>query len=419
MNKLKKRSWRHKKPKIIRQRDHNIHLEDISPNALKVMAHLQSLGHHAYLVGGGVRDLLLSRRPKDFDVVTELTPEDIRKLFRNSRLIGRRFRLAHVYFRHEIIEVSTFRASFQQSSTSQHLDVVAQGNIYGTIEEDVWRRDFTINALYFNFADNTVIDYTDGMKDLRQGIIRIIGNPDQRFHEDPIRLLRAIRLAAKLDFKIDKKTKSSLLNLHGLLSQVPHARLFDEILKLFFEGNAAASYQQLKETGYMQTLFPHSMEIIAKKNAVDYAQLITLAMHASDERFANQKSLNPGFLLGVLLWPVVQQLLQKYFEKHKRFFPALHHGISAAIDRQLATVIIPRRFTTMMRAVWTLQYHLERRRPKRIFRIFYQRYFRASFDFLALRAEAGEPLQDLVSWWQDFQDGDKKERLKMIQDLGQ
>ena len=404
-------------PAIITQQEHNIFPEDISPNALKVLSHLRTMGHEDYLVGGGVRDLLLSRRPKDFDVVTDLPPQEIRHLFRNSRLIGRRFRLVHVYFRNEIIEVSTFRANVEESFKDQQPGLLAQDNTYGTIEEDAWRRDFTVNALYYNVADSTVIDYVDGMEDLHRRVIRIIGDPEQRFHEDPVRLLRAIRLAAKLEFTMDPKTHAPLLQLHNLLQHVPSSRLFDEILKLFFEGSAYASYQCLKETGYMQALFPEIMMVLTKKQEKDYEPLVILAMYATDERFANQQSLNPGFLLGILLWPVVQQLLQQHFKKHKRLFPALHHGINLALEQQLKTVLIPRRLTIMMRSVWTLQYHLERRRSKRIFHVFYQRYFRAAFDFLALRAEAGEPLQALVDWWQLFQDSDKAERQCMIQAL--
>ena len=435
---LKKPSWRRIKavlapktktnrgvPVVFARRHHKLSEDDISSNARKVLHRLQSLGHAAYLVGGGVRDLLLHRTPKDFDVVTDASPEVVRQIFRNSRLIGRRFRLVHVYFRQEIIEVSTFRANVEESFKDQSLrdtkgkrpGMLLQDNTYGTIEEDAWRRDITINALYYNIADHTVVDYTGGMKDLQKKMVRIIGDPAQRFHEDPVRLLRVVRLAAKLGCKIHADTKTPLLALQGLLQHVPSSRLFDETLKLFFEGNAAVTYPLLTEMGYMQAIFPGTMKAIEKPAAAQQKRLVGLAMGATDERFAHQQSLNPGFLLSVLLWPVVQALLNQKHKKQGRLFPALYYGINVALERQGETLVIPRRLTAMMRSVWTLQYHLERRRGKRVFRVYHQRYFRAAFDFLALRAQAGEPVQALVDWWQAFQDNDKNERQRMLDDL--
>ena len=433
--KLIKRSWRRVKkafnrqgnsetPLIIDKRHHNISIDDISPNALKVLHRLRSLDHDAYLVGGSLRDLLWSRRARDFDVVTDAPPEAVRQIFRNSRLIGRRFRLVHVYFRNEIIEVSTFRANAEESLKDQHLGetkgkrpaMLLQDNAYGTIEEDAWRRDFTINALYFNIADSTVVDYTGGIKDLRRGVIHVIGDPTQRFHEDPVRLLRVIRMMAKLKFTVDSNTQEPLQRLHSLLCHVPSARLFVEVLKLFFEGYAYATYELLTTMGYMQALFPSVMDL-AQPQQKKYKRFIELAMGATDERFRQEKSLNPGFLLGVLLWPMVQKLLAEHLKKNKRLFPALYYGINMTLEKQCETLLIPRRLTAMMRAVWTLQYHLERRRSKRIYRIFYQRYFRAAFDFLALRAKAGEPLQELVAWWQDFQESNTAEKQRMVERL--
>lgn len=364
-----KRSWRRIKeafnrqgrsqmPLIIDKHHHNISSDDISPNALKVLYRLQSLGYDAFLVGGSVRDLLLSRQPKDFDVVTNAFPETIRQIFRNSRLIGRRFRLVHVYFHSEIIEVSTFRANVEESLKDQYLShtkgkrpgMLLQDNTYGTIEEDAWRRDFTINALYYNIADGSVVDYTGGMKDLNSKIIRIIGDPTQRFHEDPVRLLRVIRMAAKLNFTIDANTEEPLLRLHNLLYHVPSSRLFIEVLKLFFEGRAHATYELLTKTGYMQALFLNDMGL-EQPNQKKYQRLIELAMQATDERFAGQRSLNPGFLLSVLLWPVVQGLLAEHFKKHGRLFPALHYSINVALEKECEPLLIPRRLTMMMRSV--------------------------------------------------------------------
>jgi len=432
---LIKRSWRRVRQAFNKKQgsseaplvkhDHNISRKDVSPNALKVLHRLESLEHDAYLVGGSVRDLLVGRQPKDFDVVTSASPEDVRQIFRNSRLIGRRFRLVHVYFRNEIVEVSTFRANVEESLKDQHLrdtkgkrpGMLLQDNTFGTIEEDAWRRDFTINALFYNVAEDAVVDYTGGMKDLRKRIVRIIGDPEQRFHEDPVRLLRVIRMAAKLNFSIDADTEVALLKLHNLLRHVPSSRLFVEVLKLFFEGNAQVTYQLLVKTNYMRTLFPDTMRYLEKPDKRNFHRLIELAMDATDSRFKQQKSLNPGFLLSILLWPVVQNLLGERLKKHRRLFPALYYGINKALDKEASALLIPRRITAMMRSVWTLQYHLERRRSKRIYHIYHQRYFRAAFDFLALRAQAGEPLQGLVDWWQTFQDGNKKEKQQMIEDL--
>ena len=384
------------------------------------------MGHDAYLVGGGVRDLLLHRRPKDFDIATNASPEVVRQIFRNSRLIGRRFRLVHVYFRNEIIEVSTFRANAEESFKEQHLNdtkgkrpaALLQDNTYGTIEEDAWRRDFTINALYYNIADSTVIDYTGGMSDLRHRLVRIIGDPTQRFHEDPVRLLRAIRMAAKLGLSIEVSTQEPLLRLQSLLRHVASSRLFDEAMKLFFEGYAFSTYELLVKTGYFQALFPDVAEQIINQQKKKYQQLIELAMRATDERFASRKSLNPGFLLSILLWPLVQESLNKHVKQYGKFFPALHYGINVTLDKQLMNLMIPRRLTNMMRSIWILQYHLEKRRPTRIDRIYFQRYFRAAFDFLVLRAKSGDPIQASVDWWREFQEQDDAvARENMIQRL--
>ena len=412
-------------PRVIKQRHHDVSQDDISPNALKVLYRLKHSGYGAFLVGGGVRDMLLQHKPKDFDIVTNARPHEIRQLFRNSRLIGRRFRLVHVYFPNEIIEVSTFRANAEEllrdpalsETKGKRPGMLLEDNTYGTIEEDAWRRDFTVNALYYDIADSSVVDFTGGIEDLKHAVIRMIGDPIQRYHEDPIRLLRAIRLAAKLNFKIDPKTKEPLLTLHGLLRHVPISRLFYEVTKLFFEGYAFPSYQLMTKMGYMQALFPHAFDAIAQMPNFNYATLIELAMQATDERYANQQSLNPGFLFGVLLWPVVQDLLQRHYREHRRWFPALYHGVSTALRYQSETVPMPRRLTAMMRSIWTLQYHLERQRPSRIYRIFHQRYFRAAIDFLQLRAKAGEPLHDIVTWWRTFQEGSQRDRERLIDEL--
>ncbi len=401
---------------VLPRAKHCISRQDISENALKVLYRLQSAGFDAFLVGGGVRDLLLGRQPKDFDVATNATPEEVYATFRNSRMIGRRFRLVHVFFKGETIEVSTFRAG-PTAEKDQPIDLTVSDNTYGTIEQDAWRRDFTVNALYYNIKDFSVIDYTGGMLDLERNVIRMIGDPAKRFHEDPVRLLRAIRLGAKLGFEIYTDTHAHLNELAELLKKVPQSRLFDEVLKLFFEGNAFVTYQKLLETNYLSALFPETAEILSQPGSEQYATLIELAMKATDRRFKNKQPLNPGFLLAILMWPVVQKRLHEHQAKHGKLFPALHSAIQETLSCQLQTLSIPRRMTAMVRSVWVLQYHLQRQRSKRIFHIFHQRFFRAAFDFLMLRAESGEPLQSLVDWWQDFQEAKHKGRLGMIKAL--
>ncbi|WP_100623280.1 polynucleotide adenylyltransferase PcnB [Candidatus Coxiella mudrowiae] len=413
---------------IIKCKNHSISRDNISLNAMKVLYRLSKAGYEAFLVGGGVRDMLLGLHPKDFDIVTNARPLEIRKLFRNSRLIGRRFRLVHVFFSSEIIEVSTFRANAEEYLKQESLDerdeskaakplMLVDDNTYGTIKEDAWRRDFTVNALYYDITNFSVVDFTGGMEDLRRGLIRIIGDPTQRYHEDPVRLLRAVRLAAKLNFKIHPDTEEPLLRLHNLLHHVPSARLFTELLKFFFKGYAYRSYQLLMRTNYMQALFPKMVTFLEKDRNSHYRSLIELALKATDERYYKNQTLNPGFLLAIFLWPMVQGLMEQYFKKHKRLFSSLYHGINQALYFQTQTLTIPCRLTAMMRSVWLLQYHLERRRRNRIYRIANQRFFQAAFDFLELRERAGEPLTEIVCWWRIFRDGNTKQREQLIDEL--
>lgn len=417
-----KRVFKSKKmgePQVLTQ--HALVKDKISPNAVKVLMRLQEAGYDAHIVGGGVRDMLLGQRPKDFDVVTNARPKDIRQVFRNSRLIGRRFRLVHVYFPNEIIEVSTFRTSTDEvikdpvETDKKNPEMLSDDNVYGTIEEDAWRRDFTVNALYYNIENDAVIDYTGGLSDLDQKTIRIIGDAAQRYHEDPIRLLRAIRMAARLNFKIHPETREPLLKLPHLLRHVPSSRLFDEVIKLFFEGHAYDTFELLKKSGYLTVLLPGVERTIQHSSA--HSKLVDLAMQATDTRFASNQPLNPGFLFAVMLWPVMQEQIKIHYAQHKKLFTAVYHGMNKALEEQMQSLMIPRRLTAMMRSMWILQYHLERRRKKRIYRIFNQRFFRAAFDFLLLRAQIGEPVGEIAQWWQQFRDGDKETRARLIDDL--
>ncbi len=402
---------------VISRQEHKVSRKFISDHALKVLYRLNQAGFSAYLVGGSVRDLLLNRKPKDFDVATNAHPEQIRKVFRNSRIIGRRFRLVHVYFPGEVIEVSTFRANSEElvREPSEQMPVmVSSDNTYGTIEEDAWRRDFTVNALYYNIENFSVIDYAGGMLDLQQKLIRMIGDPIQRFHEDPVRLLRAIRLSAKLGFKVEAHTEAPIFKLTNLLWHVAPARLFDELLKLFFEGNAMVTYKSLLHYGYMRILFSVTYDAIKLRQNKADMQLIRLAMEATDTRFAEGKSLNPGFLLAILLWPAVLQGIDDKKLHRKKQYQALLLTADEVLVAQLKTVSIPKRLTAMMRAVWLLQPHLLQRRGKRVYRTLSHRYFRAAFDFLELRVRAGEDYQEVYEWWKAFQEANQEERAQMV-----
>ncbi len=403
-------------PQSIARSKHRISRKDISVNALNVLYRLHKAGYEAYLVGGGVRDLLLGRKPKDFDVVSNARPEQIRKLFSNSRSIGRRFKLIHVFYRDEVIEVSTFRGS--TAPGEQKSDVVLHDdNCYGTLEEDVWRRDFTVNALYYNIADFSLMDYTDGLNDIKQKIIKMIGDPERRFQEDPVRMLRAIRFSAKLNFSIQAEIEQLFQSSLPLLKNVSPSRLFDEVLKLFFAGNAQDSYHKLQDYGFLEILFPQLVEALQGPKVEQYKALIEEAMLATDQRYANNQSLNPGFLLSVLLWPSLQKLIHEHPDRRKKTFQVLHYSIGEVLDTQSKSLNTPKRLLAMMRDVWMLQYHLKSRRGKRVYRTLQHRYYRAALDFLMLRAKVGEPVQDLVEWWQTFQLSNEAQQQEMLKSL--
>lgn len=390
----------------------------IDPNAVNVLSRLTQAGYSAYLVGGGVRDLLLKKSPKDFDLATNATPEQIRKLFRNSRIIGRRFRLVHVFFSGENIEVATFRANVDvEKSENPEEDMLQNDNVYGTIEEDAWRRDFTVNALYYSTVDKKVLDFTEGLNDLKAGVLRMIGDPVQRYHEDPVRMLRAVRLAAKLEFKIEEKTAKPIPNLLYLLAHVPGARFFDEILKLFFEGHAERTYRALQNCQVFPALFPETAKII-EKGVKNYEKLILLALKATDERFHHGKSLNPGFLLSIFLWPVFEEKMAELLKQKKKFFHALDIAITTVIEEQCETLKMPRRLTAMIRSIWLLQFYLEKRRANRVQRVLSDRYFRAAYDLLELRVINGEKLGPVFDWWRKIRSVNSREQLKMIEGLG-
>jgi poly(A) polymerase len=404
---------------VIPRAGHTLSRDHISQNALRVLYRLKDAGFSAFLVGGGVRDTLLGMQPKDFDVATNAHPEAIRDLFRNSRIIGRRFKLVHVFYHDEIIEVSTFRANVIEETREIHnsnTGMIHRDNTFGTIEEDAWRRDFTVNALYYNIADFSVVDYMHGMQDLKHRLIRMIGDPTQRYHEDPVRLLRAIRLAAKLNFDIETHTESALKSLSYLLKHVATSRLYDECLKLFFAGHATVTYQKLLHYGYLDVLFPQTMRILAQKNKL-HEKIIQLALDATDARISAGNNVNPAFLFAVVLWPVLQDQIAKMKNKKEKFFFRLFQMISDIIKTQVESIMIPKRMQFAIQAIWILQFQIEKRRKSRIYNVYQHRYFRAAFDFMGLRVEAGEMSPDCFQWWEKFQSVSADDQQKMIEAL--
>ena len=401
---------------VVPRKQHTLTRKKISPNALKVMYRLKKAGFASYLVGGGVRDVVLGIRTKDFDVATDATPSQLRSLFENSRIIGRRFRLVHVYYPGEIIEVSTFRAEGAQESQDNG-DMIRSDNTFGTIEEDAYRRDFTVNALYYNIQDFSIVDYMGGMADLQARVLRIIGDPEQRFKEDPVRLLRAIRFAAKLDFCIEDKALAVLKRCAPLLEFVPKSRILHEFEKLFFQGHAFRTYELLQQHRYFRILFPNTVKVLSSPNFDGDRQLLDRALQVTDQRFVEGKSLNPGFLIGVMLWPVYKARLFKAQSDSKRMQRLVNSVIGDVIHEQQSYMAIPKRYIGIIQSTWMLQFHMEKRRPKRILFVLNHRYYRAAFDMLQLRCDVGEPLGELVSWWDTLYRSDRDQRHDMIQAL--
>ena len=372
------------------------------------MYRLKEAEYEALLVGGCVRDLLLGREPKDFDVVTNATPEEIRRLFSNARLIGRRFRLAHVRFGREVVEVATFRAAPAPESSDPE-----NHNIFGTQAEDAVRRDFTVNALYYNLRDFTVMDYIDGMADLKAGVLRMIGDPAERYREDPVRMLRAIRFAAKLGFTIEATTGAPIRALGATLTQVPPARMFEEVLKLFHGGYALATYELLRHYGVFRYLFPLTERSLEQEQNNFPLTLVPKALGNTDARVAEDKPVTPAFLFAALLWEPVRQEAAARMARGVRSLEALEGAADHVLREQLRSVMIPKRFSVPMREIWTMQSRFERRAGNQPFRMLEHKRFRAAYDFLVLRAQSGEADSVLAEWWTKFQEVGEAERREL------
>ncbi len=388
--------------------DHPISRSNISANALKVISRLRQAEHQAYLVGGGVRDLLLGGQPKDFDVATDATPEQVQALFSNGRLIGRRFKIVHVRFGRELIEVTTFRGHHSSAETereahSNEAGMLLRDNVFGSLEEDAVRRDFTINALYYCSRTFSVLDYVGGVEDLDNRVIRIIGDPETRYREDPVRMLRALRFAAKLDFDIEPATDAALRKLLPLLSEVAAARMFDELLKLFLNGHALSGLNKLVAYGGLPVLFPPTAAAMNGPDGSD-SVLFTAAMENTDSRIAEGKPVTPAFLYAVLLWPAVRERFNAISGDMPEI-PAMHQAAQDVLNEQRDQIVIPKRFSMPMRDIWELQLRLQRQKDgRRSETLLAHRYFRAGFDFLLLRERAGEIQPGGGAFWQAFQD---------------
>lgn len=408
----------HDEPRIYERSEHSLSRRQVSESALKVLYRLYKAGYKACLVGGGVRDILLGLEPKDFDIATDAHPDEVRELFRNCRLIGRRFRLAHVRFGPEVIEVATFRGAHDDNARLESDEGrILQDNVYGDIHEDVWRRDFTVNALYYDISDFSVIDYVDGMEDLRARVLRLIGDPEQRYREDPVRMLRAVRLAEKLGFEIDPAAAAPMPELSHLLGHIAPARLFDETLKLFQAGAAVNTFRGLRRHGLFRELFPETDRILDGDAGAEATALIERALENTDRRVAEGLPITPAFLFAALLWPAFRAALAAHVGEGMK--PREAHDVcgEVVIANAVTRVALPRRFSYATREIWSLQYRLEHRQSKRVLKLMEQKRFRAAYDFLLMRAEAGEVDPALAAWWSEIQEATDETRASMLGSL--
>lgn len=420
-------------PQIYTRDQHPVSRSLISPSALKVLYRLNKGGYNAYLVGGGVRDILLGLSPKDFDIATNATPEQIKGLFRNCRLIGRRFRLAHIVFGREIIEVATFRGhhesapkkeqNCQKTSKQSEHGMLLRDNIYGSIEEDAERRDFTINALYYSTADFKVYDFANGLADIKAKKIRLIGDPETRYREDPVRMLRAIRFATKLDMEISQETHAPIKELAPLLENIPPARMFEEFLKLFLSGKALKNFQLLREYQLFRYFFPLVDQVLNQGQHPYLLPFIEKALKNTDDRINNNKRVTPAFLFSALLWyPLQSQIEQLRSQTQLTPQDAFFNALGEIMSEQQRSIAIPKRFQAVMKDIWILQDKLTKRAGKQAYKAFEHVKFRAGYDFLLLRSEiesseTDQQLSELVKWWTDFQQNNFETQQLMVKSV--
>ncbi len=407
----KKAKAGHHEPAVIPVSTHGITRDRISSGSRRVCETLQGHGHKAYVVGGAVRDLLIGAEPKDFDIATDATPEDVRKAFRRARIIGRRFQIVHVMMGQETLEVTTFRGTLDEKTKTDEHGRVLHDNVFGSHMEDAARRDFTANALYYDPATEAVIDYHNGVADLKQKTLRMIGEPRARYREDPVRMLRAARLAAKLGLSIDPAAKAPIREMAVLLENVPAARLFDEMLKLLTCGHSVKCITQLRDEGLHHGLLP-LLDVILEQPMGE--KFVMLALANTDDRVRQGKGISPGFLFATLLWHEVLAHWEKLKAKGESKIPALFQAMDTVLDVQAEKLAITRRIIGDIKDIWALQPRFEARTGRRPYALLEQPRFRAGYDFLLLRAESGEVDAELAEWWTNFQNVDGEKRSDML-----
>ncbi len=400
--------------RVLGLQEHGIRREQISSCALRTTDALHKAGFQAFVVGGAVRDLLIQRAPKDFDVATNATPDEVRRVIRRSRIIGRRFQIVHAMCNDEVVEVSTFRALQGGADDDQAADEhgrLIRDNVFGSQEDDARRRDFTANALFYDPRKQEVWDYFNGVADIRAKRMRMIGDPVVRYREDPVRMLRAVRFAAKLNFRIDEAARAPIAELADLLANVPSARLFDEVLKLLLSGHSADCLRQLRAEGLHHGLLP-LIDVVLDEPVG--AKFVNLALASTDLRVAQDKPVSPAFLFATLLWQQVRVSAERIEAAGESPVPALFAAMDEVLDAQKEKLAIPRRYDAVMKEIWSLQSRFVQRSGQRPYRLLEHPRFRAAWDFLVLRAEAGEIDPDLARWWADFQDGDDAQREALL-----
>ncbi|MDR2016590.1 MAG: polynucleotide adenylyltransferase PcnB [Burkholderiales bacterium] len=396
-----------KAPRIYRAAQHTIRADAIDEAALSVVRRLHSAGFQAFIVGGAVRDLMLGRRPKDFDIATDATPEETKPLFRRAFIIGRRFRLVHVHVSHDVIEVSTFRsAQTDEDATDEHGRLLSD-NVYGTQAEDALRRDFTINALYFDPETEEIWDYVGGVNDVRARRLKLIGSPTTRYREDPVRMLRAVRLASKLGLTLAPTSEAPLTKLAALMRNIPPARLFEETQKLLLSGNASETVAQVRR----YQLLPSFDALLSTPIAERFADL---ALAHTDARLKIGKTVSPAYLFAALLWPTVTRERDAHIEAGMKPAPAFITAMDTALEEHAKMLAVPRRFQGIIREIWGLQPRFEQRQGQRPYRLLEQPRFRAAYDFLCLRTENREMPRELSVWWEKFQEADMDARKEML-----
>ncbi|MFC4253643.1 polynucleotide adenylyltransferase PcnB [Sinimarinibacterium flocculans] len=384
--------------------EHPISRSQFTQATLRTLYGLKDAGYQAYVVGGGVRDLLAGETPKDFDIATDAHPEDVKRIFRSCRLIGRRFVICHVRWGGEVVEVTTFRGVITDEHERDETGRILADNEYGTLETDAFRRDFTVNALYYDIRDYAIVDFAGGLHDMQARLIRLIGDPELRYREDPVRMLRAVRIANKLSFEIEKDTAAPIPKLAGLLREIPPARLFDEVIKLLQSREAVANLEGLHRYGLLKQILPVTDSAMGDAR---YGEFLRQALVNTAERLANDQTVSPAFLYAALLWPGVVREYQRLLQAEGQHpNDAISQASERVLARTLSTIMIPKRFSLPMREIWALQPRLEQTRGGRAKRLLTHPRFRAAYDFLLLRAACGEVPQALADGWTQAQTGE-------------